>query len=225
MTIQETIKALEKAGTAQNRKVYTRHGVKEPVFGVSFANLKALAKKIRTDHALAEALWKTGNHDARILATMIADPDELTVGTMNAWVKDLDNYVIADALGGLVGRTKHARKKADQWAKSKSDYVGQVGWNIVSGMALAGHLGDSAYFREHLDTIEREIHQRKNRTKHAMNMALCAIGIGCKGLQEEAIAAAKRIGKVEVDHGETGCKTPDAAAYIKRAAGRKRVHC
>lgn len=225
MDVQAAMKALEKAGAAQNRKVYARHGAKEPMFGVSFANLKALAKKIKKDHALAEALWKTGNHDARILATMIADPDELDIKTINAWVKDVDNYVVADAFGGLVGRTKHACKKADQWAKSKSDFIGQVGWNLVSRVAMAGDMDDPEYFRECLDTIESQIHSRKNRTRHAMNMALCAIGIGCKGLQKEAIAAAKRIGKVEVDHGETGCKTPDAAAYIKRAAGRKRVHC
>lgn len=225
MTLEEAMKQLEKAGTAQNRKVYGRHGVKGPMFGVSYANLKALAKKIKTDHSLAEALWNTGNHDARIFATMIADPHKMNVGTVNAWVKDLDNYVIADAFGGLVGRTKFARKKADQWSKSKSEFVGQVGWNLVSGMAMAGDIDDPVYFRGRLDIIESEIHVRKNRTKHAMNMALCAIGIGCKGLKTEATAAANRIGKVEVDHGETGCKTPDAAAYIKRAAGRKRTCC
>ena len=81
---------------------------------------------------------------------------------------------------------------------------------------------EPAYFKDRLKTIEREIHKRKNRTKHSMNMALCAIGIGRDALRTEAIAVAKRIGKVDVDHGETNCKTPDAAAYIQKAAARKK---
>jgi 3-methyladenine DNA glycosylase AlkD len=213
---------LEAKGTAQNRKVYARHGVQEPMFGVSFANLKALAKKIGKHRELAQQLWETGNHDARILATMVADPEDLGSKTLDAWVKELDNYVISDAFSSLVGKTKFGRKKGERWTKSKSDFVGQVGWNLIGGTALYRKDIDPAYLRDQLGTIEGEIHSRKNRTKHAMNMALCAIGIGCPSLQKEAIAVAKRIGQVEVDHGETGCQTPDAAAYIKRAAARKK---
>lgn len=222
MTTKAVMKELETAGTAQNRKVYARHGVSAPLFGVSFANLKALAKKIKRDQALAEGLWATGNHDARVLATMIADPESLTAGTLDAWVKELDNYVISDAFSKLVGQSKLARKKADQWTKSANDFGGQVGWNLVSGLAMLADGVDVAYLRERLATIEREIHKRRNRTRHAMNMAICAIGIGVESLRDEAIAAAGRIGPVEVDHGETGCKTPDAAAYIRKAAGRKK---
>jgi 3-methyladenine DNA glycosylase AlkD len=222
MNIQSVMKELEECGTAQNRKVYARHGAKEPMFGVSFANLKALARKIKEDHALAGQLWATGNHDARILATMIADPKEIGAQTLDAWVKGLDNYVISDAFSDLVARTSLARSKATKWTRSASDFVGQVGWNLVAAMALAPSTADPEYLEERLATIEREIHKRKNRTRHAMNMALCAIGIGCNDLREEALAVAERIGKVRVDHGETGCKTPEAAAYIKKAVARKK---
>ena len=74
----------------------------------------------------------------------------------------------------------------------------------------------------HLATIEGEIHARKNRVRDAMNSALIAIGIRNDALEEQALAAATRIGKVEVDHGETGCKTPDAADYIRRTLDRRR---
>jgi 3-methyladenine DNA glycosylase AlkD len=213
---------LEAAGTAQNRKVYARHGVKAPCFGVSFANLRKLASKIKTDHALAQDLWATGNHDARVLATMIADPAATDAKQIDAWAKDLDNYVLTDAFSGFVGRTRWVHTKAASWAKSKSDHLGQLGWNLVAGMAMFGEDDDDTFFRARLETIESEIHSRKNRTRHAMNMALCAIGIGREGLRDEAIKTAKRIGKVEVDHGQTGCKTPDAVAYIQRAARRKK---
>ncbi len=79
----------------------------------------------------------------------------------------------------------------------------------------------NSYFEQCLETIEREIHSRKNRVRDAMNNALIAIGIRNSELENLALAAAQRIGKVEVDHGETGCKTPDAAEYIRKTRDRR----
>jgi hypothetical protein len=79
---------------------------------------------------------------------------------------------------------------------------------------------EEALFERYLETIETDIHQAKNRTRHAMNSALIAIGLRSTGLRNKALAAAARIGKVEVDHGETGCTTPDAAAYIRKGSAR-----
>ena len=93
MTKTEAIKRLKAMGTAQNRKVYPRHGVKGELFGVSWADLGKLKKEIKADQALAEALWTTGNHDARILATMIAEPAAMKAATLDSWARDLDNYV------------------------------------------------------------------------------------------------------------------------------------
>ena len=78
------------------------------------------------------------------------------------------------------------------------------------------------YFERFLSTIERDIHESQNRVRHEMNSALIAIGIRNPALEEKALAAAARIGKVEVDHGETGCKTPDAAGYIRKTLERKK---
>ena len=78
-----------------------------------------------------------------------------------------------------------------------------------------------SYFVARLDTIESEIHSRKNRVRDAMNNALIAIGIRNPALEQLALAAASRIGKVAVDHGETGCKTPDATEYIQRTLARR----
>ena len=85
MSIQETMRALEKAGAAQTRKTYARHGVAEPMFGVSFATLKVLYKRIGVDQELAEALWSTGNFDARNLAVKIADPAGISSRELDRW--------------------------------------------------------------------------------------------------------------------------------------------
>lgn len=223
MTLQEVMSALESMGTAQNRKVYARHGYGENMFGVSFANLGKLAKKIKKDHGLAAGLWKTGNGDARMLATMIADPGQATEKELDGWMEDIGFYALAHMFArNVAARTRFAQKKAEAWSKSKEDFTGQAGWDLVGMLAMEdGGLPD-AFFEKQLETIEQRIHQSKNRTRHAMNNALIAIGIRNARLEKLALGAAARIGKVEVDHGETNCKTPDAAAYIKKTLAHRR---
>ena len=221
MDLQEALRQLEEFGTAQNRKVYARHGVNPDMFGVSFANLNKLAKSIKRDHALAIELWACGNHDARILATMIADPAQADDDLLQAWVSDLDSYVVTDAFSGFVGKTALAQGKSEGWVGSDQEWTGRAGWHLVAHLAMKDQDLPDSYFADRLATIEQEIHARKNRVRDAMNNALIAIGIRNPALEERALAAAARIGKVEVDHGETGCKTPDATQYIRRTLARR----
>lgn len=221
MDTRTAIANLKRCGTAQNRKVYARHGIGEKMFGVSFANLKALAKQIGKDHELARKLWADGNHDARVLATMIADPNGVSAADIKSWLKDLDNYVITDAVGGLVSKTKYAQARMEQWTKSNKEWTARAGWHILAHLAMSEEKRSDAYFTAWLRDIEKNIHKRPNLARYAMNNALIAIGLRNPALRAKAIAAAKRIGKVEVDHGNTDCKTPDAVEYIHRAMSRK----
>lgn len=225
---QETLAELEALGTAQNRKVYPRHGVKGPLFGVSYANLRKLAKRLGTDPHLAADLWASGNHDARVLATMVDDPAVVSADTLRRRLGDVDNYVLADALASLVGRTPGRDELAREWTVDPQDeWSGTVGWSLVAGQALdnASELPNS-YFAECLIYIENNIARAANRVRHSMNGALIAIGCREPQLRQSAEAAAARIGKVEVDHGRTSCKTPEAIPYLanvwKRKASRSR---
>jgi 3-methyladenine DNA glycosylase AlkD len=223
MDCKTVLAKLKAAGTAQNRKIYARHGARGEMFGVSYANLNRLVKEIKTDHALARQLWATGNHDARVLAAMIADPARFDSALADAWVKDLNSVMIADAFNGPMRKSKLAQRKAAKWTRSNKEWIGRAGWNIVAGLALyEPELPDEA-FADYLSEIEASIHQRPNYTRDAMNNALIAIGVRSPALKKLALAAAKKIGEVEVDHGETSCKTPDAASYIaKTLAHRKK---
>jgi 3-methyladenine DNA glycosylase AlkD len=220
MTLRETMAALESLGTAQNRKVYARHGAGENLYGVSFANLGALKKKIKIDHALARGLWATGNFEARLLAAMVADPAQATDAELDAWVDPIHGYPVADALSKFVAATPMAAKKMAQWMKSKKEFVAQAGWDVFSLLAMRGGALTDDYVLERLAFVEAHIHKSQNRVRHAMNSAVIAIGLRTPELRELALAAAARIGKVTVDHGETCCQTPDAAAYIRKAAAR-----
>jgi len=208
-------------GTAQNRKVYGRHGVVGAQYGVSFTNLAKLRKRIKTDQALAEQLWATKNHDARVLATMIADPEAIRAGTLDRWVRDLDSYPVVDAFSALAARTPFAAVRRDRWRRSRMEFVAAAGWNMVAIAAGANGISD-AYFVDRINEIEADIRRAKNRVRHAMNHSLIAIGVRSTRLERLALAAAKRIGPVAVDHGATSCKTPDATASIKKTKARRK---
>lgn len=222
MSYSKIMAELRAAGTEQNRKVYGRHGVQGKTFGVSYADLGKLAKRIKLDQELAEQLWASGNHDARILATMIADPGEIRSKTIDSWARDLENYPLADAFGGLVARTRFARGKLRKWTVARHEFVGQVGWILVASAAMGDESLPDSFFEELLAVIEQKIGSAPNRTRYAMNNALIAIGIRSAKLEKKAIAAARRIGPVEVDHGQTSCKTPDAIPYIRKARSRRK---
>jgi 3-methyladenine DNA glycosylase AlkD len=216
VTIIQVLDELRTVGTEHNRKIYRRHGVGENQYGVSFANLKQMVKKIKVDHALAKQLWASGNHDARILATMIADPKQADMATLDAWVRDVDCYPLGDALSGYVAKTPLARQKMEEWTQSDDEWIGQVGWNLLAHLATNDKSLPDDYFQPFLDMVERDIHSSKNRVRHSKNLALISIGGRGAILEQAALAAAGRIGKVEVDHGETNCKTPDAVTYIEK---------
>jgi 3-methyladenine DNA glycosylase AlkD len=222
MNLNSALRELKRRGTAQNRKVYRRHGVGENMYGVSFTDLRLLAKQIKMDHDLAVQLWATGNHDAQILATLIADPAWFDAKTLDAWSKDLENYVITDQFAGLVARTRYWQKKAEKWHAARGEWIGRAGWNLIGQLALHHPDLPDSYFEPYLIKIETGIHQQKNRVREAMNNALIAIGVRNPALQEKALGIAEAIGPVEIDHGETNCKTPHAVEYIQRTAAHRR---
>ncbi len=222
MDLATAMARLETAGTEQNRKIYRRHGARDPLFGVSFAVLDKLAKDAGRDQSLADALWATGNYDARILACKVADPDVASEATLDAWLAEIEVYVLVDVfVGSLASRVPGVRERADRWAASDRDWTAQAGWDLYGQLALRDNELDDGFFLGLLGRIEEGITDGGNRTRHSMNGALIAIGSRNVALRAAAEAASRRIGPVVVDHGETGCKTPTALPYIARIWDRR----
>jgi len=211
------------AGTAQNVKIYRRHGVTGDLFGVSYATLNALKKRLKTDHDLATALWASGNHDARVLATLIADPARAAPDELEAWRAGADNPVEITALTrNVAGRRKPPPwELVERWTASDEEWTATAGWDLLAVLAVTDTAHDDAYYAARLAEIEARLPGSANRVRYEMNNALIAIGGRNPALAAAATAAAGRIGPVEVDHGETGCKTPEAGAYIARIWARK----
>jgi 3-methyladenine DNA glycosylase AlkD len=221
MSAREVLQELRALGKEQTAKTYRRHGAQGEVFGVSHADHGKLRKRIRVDHALAGELWASGNHDARILATMIADPARLDSGELNRWVKDLDSYLLCDAFAGLASLSPAAHAVQGAWRSSPREWVGRTGWLVFANLTQSERPPSDGELEDALRVIERDIHGARNWVRAAMNSALIAIGIKDARLERLALAAAGRIGTVHVDHGETACKTPDAAGYIAKVAAHR----
>lgn len=230
MNTEEVLATLEKLGNPRTAAIYRRHGSGEQVFGVLTSEIVKLQKRIKVDHALAMELWKTGSAEARILALQVADPAKLTPSDADGLVKDGPVRFIGWYLSGLLARSPIAEETMRAWMKSPDEFYRELGYGIL-GFRLKDDPDsvNDADAERVLATIEKEIHRSPNWARYAMNGALISIGVFKPALRRKAIETAKRIGKVEVDHGETNCKTPDAIPYIEKASkrsgnlGRKKV--
>ena len=222
MNAQEILTALRKLGKPSTAAIYKRYGTGDNVFGVLTSEIGKLQKKIKTDHALAMELWKTENAEARALALQIADPEKLSRTDADRLLKDGPVRFVGWYLSGLVARSPIAEKTMWAWMSSRDEYSREMGYSV-----LASRLRDDpdsvsdADADKVLSTIEKEIHRSPNWARYAMNSALIAIGVSKPALSKKAMETARRIGKVEVDHGETHCKTPDAVPYIQKTLKRK----
>lgn len=224
MDLATAVERLEAAGTEQNRRIYRRHGARDPLYGVPFGVLDRVAKEAGRDQALADGLWATGNHDARILACKVADPAAMTDASLDAWLAEIDVYVLVDTfVGSVASLVPGARERADRWSASDRDWTAQAGWDLYAHLARKDVALADPFFEGLIGRIEAGIAAAGNRTRHAMNNALIAIGIRNPELRAAAEAAAGRIGTVVVDHGQTGCVTPAAIPYIEKAWDRRRT--
>jgi 3-methyladenine DNA glycosylase AlkD len=224
MEFAAVVRELEKSGSAQTRKTYARHGIGPYMYGVSYAKLGEMKKKIKVDQALAEKLWATGNHDCRELAAMILDPTQVKKSTLNAWAKESDSRCACSRLARAVAATPYAVELASKWCASKTERENWAGWTTIAELAVAAEPNDDLdeMFAACVPVIEKNLQSSPNYTRYVMNGALIAIGGRTPSLKKLALAAAKKIGHVEVDHGDTACKTPVATEYIAKIWARKK---
>lgn len=223
MNSKDVLAALKKLGKPQTAAIYKRHGSGDNVFGTLTSEIVKLQKKIKLNHDLAMDLWKTGNAEARILALQIADPNVLTKDDADRFAKDGPVRFVGSYLCGLVARSPISAATMRAWMKSPDESTRELGYALLSHRLKNDSASISDTDAEKvLDSIEKQIHRSPNWARYAMNNAVIAIGVFKPTLRSTAIEVAKRIGKVEVDHGDTNCKTPDAAPYIEKAAHRKR---
>jgi len=216
MTLAEAMSALEKAGSEQTRKTYARHGAVGPMFGVSFATLKTMLKRIKVDHELALALWDTGNLDARNLALKIADPARMAPADLDRWAGTQVPRLCGGYVAHLAAEGPHAGSRFEAWRAGRNEATRCNGWLLVGAMAMRHEDVPDAWFAKRLLEIEESIQSSPNALREAMLNALIAIGCRSAALRKAVTAAAKRIGKIEIDQGDTACKTPEPGPTLEK---------
>ena len=163
------------------------HGISAPV-------LNRFAKHIGKDHRLAQQLWATGIHEARILATLIGEPARVTAVEMDGWARDFDAWDVVDAACCyLFALAKPAWKKATAWSRRRAEFEKRAAFSLVAYLSYKDRTAPDARFVRFLRVIEREAHDERNFVKKAVNWALRNIGKRNARLNREAIRTAERI--------------------------------
>ena len=226
MTKDEVMSQLEAMGTEQTKKTFTRHGAKEPFFGVKVGDLKKLQKKIKKNHALSLELWQTGNTDAMYLAGLIADETQISADHLRGWVKDAYwSYLNEYTVPWVAADSGNAWELGLEWIDAPDEQTQAAGWGTLSSMLSSAQYDelDIPALEGLLDRVAKEIDGAENRTRYTMNGFVIAAGSFVEELTSKAMAVADAIGKVEVFMGDTACKVPLATQYIKKVADMGRV--
>ena len=199
MTADEIIRKLEALENPANVAGMKRFGITaQKAFGVAAPALKNLAKEIKKQaedrHALALELWKTGIHEARIVAYLLDDPKQVTKKQMDAWARDFDNWAICDgACGHLFCKTEFAYEKAFEWAEREEEFVKRAGIVLMAWLAVHDKKASDARIAEFLPVLETKANDERNFIKKAVNWSLRQIGKRNLNLNRLAVETAERI--------------------------------
>jgi 3-methyladenine DNA glycosylase AlkD len=176
-----------------------RYGISSKnTLGVSVPSLRAAAKRIGTDHALALELWESGIHEARMLAGFIDDPALVTEEQLERWAKEFDSWDVCDQVcSALFDKTPFAREKAAAWSRREAEFVKRAGFVLMAALAVHDKKASDGVFKGFLPLIEREAADDRNFVKKAVNWALRQIGKRNRALNRAAIASGRRIRKMD----------------------------
>lgn len=163
-------------------------------YGVSIPNLRKIAKEAGRNHILAQQLWESGIHEARILAGIIDDPKTVSEEQMETWVREFDSWDVCDqCCSNLFDKTEFAHKKAFEWSKRKEEFVKRAGFVLMAALSVHDKGLEDEKFLKFLPVIKREADDERNFVKKAVNWALRQIGKRNSTLNKAALKAAKEI--------------------------------
>jgi 3-methyladenine DNA glycosylase AlkD len=226
MTLQEVMIELQAMGNENTKRIFIKHGAREPFFGVKVEDLKKIQKRVKKDYALSMQLYATGNSDAMYLAGLIADPMKMTRQDLQTWAEGAYWYMISEfTVAWTASESPEGLALALEWLDSPHEHIATTAWATLSSLVAIKPDSelDIALLSELLDRVGNHIHQAQNRVRHCMNNFVIAIGTHVAPLHPKAIEIAQKIGKVKVNMGETACKVPVATDYIAKVQAMNKV--
>ena len=172
-----------------------RYGINaRSAYGVSIPDLRQLAREFGKNHHLALMLWASGNHEARILASMVEEPAEVSNEQMEAWAGSFNSWDLCDqCCNNLFRKLAPAHHKALEWAAREEEFVKRAGFVLMACLAVHDKNADDAEFLKFIPVIGRESTDERNFVKKAVNWALRQIGKRNANLKTAALEAADEI--------------------------------
>lgn len=227
-TVRSILSELKSAADEQTKKTYIRHGAPpDKVYGVKVGKLKPIAKRIRGEQQLGLDLYDTGNRDAMYLAGLIVDGSRTTRAELDKWIKSSRGYagISESTVVWVAAEHPDAIAIARKWMRSKHETTAAAGWCLYAGcLALRP---DDALDLDQIETLLDEavasVHTASNRVRYQMNNFVISVGCYVEPLLARAKEAASQIGSVQVDMGDTACKTPSATETIAKVEAMGRV--
>jgi 3-methyladenine DNA glycosylase AlkD len=197
--VKELIEKLEKLGNPKDAEGMARFGINvEKAYGIRIPVLRKLAKDIGKDHDLAQGLWDTGMHEARILASMVDDPKLVTEAQMDGWVQNYNSWDLCDqCCGNLFDKMPFAFDKAAEWSEREPEFEKRAGFAMMAWLAVHDKKAEDSHFEVFLPIIIREATDERNFVKKAVNWALRQIGKRNLALNAKAVEAAEEIEKMD----------------------------
>ncbi len=220
MTLDEALGKLEALGSEKMRAQNRKRGAGESQFGVLLGDIRKLAAAIKTDHALALALWETGNIDARLLATLVIEPRKLSGGEMDRMVRSVDFAQLADWLSSYVLK-EHPEQEAlrQAWMADDDPWAARAGWGLTAGRIARSPEGLDVPAL--LSRIASEMGGAASEVQWTMNSCLAAIGIHFPALRKRAIAIGETLGTYRDYPVSKGCTSPFAPIWINEMVRRQ----
>jgi 3-methyladenine DNA glycosylase AlkD len=202
------------------RAINERHGDDH---GVNLGKVRAIAKRLKTDHALALELWATGETPARLLALLIARPKAFSADELDAMLREARAPKVQDWLvNSIVKKGPHAEALRRRWLDDPDAVVAAAGWALTSERVRKAQT-DELDLPGMLDTIEAEMATAPERLMWAMNESLATIGIAQPSLRERAIAIGERLEVLKDYPTARGCISPFAPIWITEMVARQSV--
>jgi len=191
----EILEKLRGLGGEHNRQGMARFGINTArALGVSMASMRPLARELKREHGLAQELWDTKVHEARILACLIDDPKQATRDQLERWVEALDSWDVTDQFcNKLVVKTPFAWELAVGWAAREEEFVRRAGFSLMAQLAVHHKAAPDGDFLPLLELVEGAADDERNFVKKAVNWALRQIGKRSPELRRAAVDTARRL--------------------------------
>lgn len=220
MKLEETLTQLEALGNEKMRARNTKNGAGDNQFGVRLGDIRVLAKKIKTNHDLALALWETGNIDARLLAILLIKPKVLSADEMDRMVRSVTFMQVADWLNSYVVKHHPDKETLRQgWMATDDPMAARAGWSLTAERVAKSPQGLD--LPELLDRIESEMGSAAAEAQWTINCTLVEIGIHFPDHRERALAIGERLGIYRDYPVSKGCTSPFAPIWINEMVSRQ----